>query len=197
MIRARFLAAFLAAACLPGCAGTLEKLSSPADREAIAARRAKRESLQKEEQDRQKREADMQARLDAAAREEDERRAAAAAAAEARWQRCRDAAEPLRNEPLSFKVARADADDAWGRAQVFVSKHSTMRIATATEFIIETYAPTNGIGWIIRRSPAGADMAFEVATVADPPGILHEHGRVLGIVGAHYIRTGKTVPECD
>lgn len=74
-----------------------------------------------------------------------------------------------RETGAKFKMAKdSSANDAWARAQVFVSKYSTMKLAESTDFVIETYAP-NGwakYGYAISRTPIGEEFEFEVKCVA-------------------------------
>ncbi len=47
--------------------------------------------------------------------------------------------QKIRGYPNTFTLPNADAEAAWGRAQVFVSKYSTMKIQTVSDYIVETY----------------------------------------------------------
>jgi len=48
-------------------------------------------------------------------------------------------------QPYAFEVPADQADEVWGRIQSFIGKYSSMKIQTATDFVIETYNPGNGI----------------------------------------------------
>lgn len=87
--------------------------------------------------------------------------------------------QEIGKQPLRFDVPKAEALDAWGRAQAFVSQHSGMKIQTATDFVLETYNPTFmptaptmfgppeslgtvTFGYKASRSPAGDMFQFDV-----------------------------------
>lgn len=48
----------------------------------------------------------------------------------------------IASESVEFDLGKSASDDAWGRAQVFVAKHSSMKIQTATPNLVENYTPT-------------------------------------------------------
>lgn len=45
--------------------------------------------------------------------------------------------------PLEFEIDKTDVGDAWGRAQSFISKNSSMKMQTVTDYVLETYNPTD------------------------------------------------------
>ena len=70
--------------------------------------------------------------------------------------------------PLKFEVPKDKAEDTWGRIQVFISKFSSMKIQTATDYIIETFNPTKRefgakYGYKATKTPLGDKVEFEVS----------------------------------
>jgi hypothetical protein len=58
--------------------------------------------------------------------------------------------------PLEFEVSKDIATDAWGRAQSFIGRFSSMKLQSATDYMIQTYNPTdNGVnyGYNITKTP--------------------------------------------
>jgi len=61
-------------------------------------------------------------------------------------------------------VPKDSVGDAWGRAQVFLTKYSTMKIQIATDFVLETYNPTKsgGYGYEITKTPVPSGYEISV-----------------------------------
>lgn len=69
----------------------------------------------------------------------------------------------VRAQPLVFEVPKAQAADVWGRIQSFVGKYSSMKIQTATDYVIETFDPGAGavsFGYKAIRTDKGAAVEF-------------------------------------
>src|SRR5690242_18680637 len=66
--------------------------------------------------------------------------------------------------PLVFKLPKSESDDAWGRANLYLANNSTMKIQTASDYLLETYNPTSvgRIGFSITRSPIKDSVLFTV-----------------------------------
>lgn len=101
--------------------------------------------------------------------------------------------------PLAFEIPSGDAQIAWGRAQVFVHKHSRMKIQTATDYVIETYnldcSVTAGARYVARKIPGTDAARVEVDCTAcwlDKEQVL-----VNAHVFAHYVKTGELVCDRD
>jgi len=45
------------------------------------------------------------------------------------------------NQPLTFTVDSAHVEKAWGWAQSYIAKYSSMKIQNATDYVIQTYNP--------------------------------------------------------
>jgi hypothetical protein len=119
----------------------------------------------------------------------------------------REYLQKIADQSLRFEIPKAEADAAWGRAQTFVAKHSSMKIQTASDFVIQTYNPifepapippslgSVTYGYNISRNAIGDKFVFdvectrvrhamkdkEIAATAD------RNARIL----AHYIITGE------
>lgn len=105
----------------------------------------------------------------------------------------------LANEAVDFDIDKSQSDDAWGRAQVFLAKHSSMKVQTATTNLVENYTPTpNGFtmeyGYRVTRvaSPKGERFSVECfdsgdAVLAATKAVAGTNARIL----ARYIRTGE------
>ena len=95
--------------------------------------------------------------------------------------------------PLTFTVPKEQAGDAWGRAQSFVGRFSSMKLQTATEFIIQTYNPVGSsvaYGYYVTRTPLGADHQFEVQCVYGNM-FSAQDANTNAHLAAHYIATGQ------
>lgn len=104
-----------------------------------------------------------------------------------------------------FSIPREAAADAWGRAQVFVQQHSSMKIQTVSEYVIETFnpapAPGQAFGYSITRSPTGDSFAFEIRCASSParhPYLGEMYTKKLPsdcatneVIAGHFIRTGE------
>ena len=66
--------------------------------------------------------------------------------------------------PLTFSVPNAKAEETWNRINVFISKYSSMKIQTATNYNIETYNPTdtNEYAYKASRLLKGEETEFVV-----------------------------------
>jgi len=69
------------------------------------------------------------------------------------------------NTPLTFTVAKDDSEETWGRIQSFVGKYSSMKLQTATDFVLQTYNPTGSVpryGYTATKTPMGDEVEFQV-----------------------------------
>lgn len=103
------------------------------------------------------------------------------------------------SEAVEFDIPKASADDAWGRAQVFIAKNASMKIQTATDFLVETYNPTPdafmpSYGYRVTRSAAGDKMRFSVECFTGTeysPGKLAQVPMQNAKILARFMRTGE------
>lgn len=86
----------------------------------------------------------------------------------------------------------------WQRAQVWLAKHSTMKVQTATDVLLETYNPTGGIGRLgfsLTKEPTATPGSYRINVQAVCTGTL---GCAPTDVEArqallYYVKTGKDV----
>lgn len=65
-----------------------------------------------------------------------------------------------------FKVPRAAIEDLRGKAQVFINRYSPMKVQTTTDFVINTYNPSEGLfGYNVTIEPQGDEMEVEIGCV--------------------------------
>jgi hypothetical protein len=76
----------------------------------------------------------------------------------------------VRRLPTTFKVANADAEMTWGRAQAFVARAGRLNILVASNYIVQTY---NGDGstasFTVTRMPGRDSTEFSVQTATRSP----------------------------
>jgi hypothetical protein len=67
---------------------------------------------------------------------------------------------------LAFRIPKEEAEDAWGRIQVFIEKWSDMKVSRITNYVIETYMPPKTgegrYGYKAIRTPMGNEVRFDV-----------------------------------
>jgi len=69
----------------------------------------------------------------------------------------------IRRSPLTFQLPKAQADDAWGRAQSFIGKYSSMKLQVVTEFVLQTYNPSDyKYGYYVTKTPMGENVEFSI-----------------------------------
>jgi len=103
----------------------------------------------------------------------------------------RDYIEKAKVFPLEFVIPKAEANEAWGRAQTFISKHSGMRLQTATDFVLETHNPISGAyGYHVTKTPMGEEVQITVECIGGS--IISKADRELNAhILAYYIKTGE------
>ena len=97
--------------------------------------------------------------------------------------------------PLEFTVSNEDAEMAWGRAQSFIGRFSSMKLQTATDYVIQTYNPSSSgvsYGYYVTKTPLGGSTQFNVTcntgnlfAMADAQSNAH--------ILAYYMNTGELV----
>jgi hypothetical protein len=114
--------------------------------------------------------------------------------------------ENMRTYNATFAIPADKAAEAWGRAQVFVSKYSSMKIQTVSDFVIETYnTPQMTMGdamsgnvkfaYTITKSPKQNDVEFTVecrSNGGDGDGGF-EYRRDNEHFASYYIQTGENI----
>ncbi len=108
----------------------------------------------------------------------------------------------LTKEPVEFDMPKDEADDAMGRAQVFIAKYSSMKIQTATPNVVETFNVPEGnilapqfYGYRVTRANIGDKAHFVVQCFNGLEGALiksaHAAPERNARIMARYIKTGN------
>lgn len=86
-------------------------------------------------------------------------------------------------QPTTFTLLSPQDKDAWARANYYVANNSDMKIQVSTEFLIDTYNPTNleEQAFTISRFPQSDKVQYEVKRGGNAPQEC-----------AYFIHTGKT-----
>lgn len=111
----------------------------------------------------------------------------------------REGLEKAMDTPTTFTVPADEADQAWSRAQVFVSKYAGMKIQNATDSLVETYNPTHdGVSeryaYKITRLDQGENVRIEVECFSGKS-YDREQKDQNAHIAAHYIKTGEMACE--
>ena len=100
------------------------------------------------------------------------------------------------NTPLTFTVPKDKSDETWGRVNSFIAKYSSMKIQTASDYIVQTYNPTDTIhfGYQANRAPRGDEVEFTVTCYSGglfggSKNIPDQNSHLL----AYYALTGKAI----
>jgi len=98
-------------------------------------------------------------------------------------------------QPLEFDVPATESTAAWGRAQDYIAKFSTLKIQTATTDLIDTYNPAGPgqFGYKVNRIQGHVSTQFSVdcfASDSHGAGVANRSAHLL----AYYIRVGEPVP---
>jgi hypothetical protein len=95
--------------------------------------------------------------------------------------------------PLEFTVPKSQSADAWGRAQTFIGRFSSMKLQVVTDYVIQTYNPDpNGLigyGYYVTRTPTGSGDEFTVKCITNNIFSGGEANRNAHIA-AYYIKNG-------
>lgn len=102
----------------------------------------------------------------------------------------------MKNFPLEFIIEKNDEKNAWGRAQSWIGKYSSMKLQTATDYIIQTYNPPEGelkFGYYITKTPLDKGIQITVKCICGKsfPYLIERNAHIL----SYYIKTGEIVPE--
>lgn len=107
------------------------------------------------------------------------------------------------NTPLTVTIPKEISDDAWGRIQVFIARYSDMKFQTSTEFVIDTYKPTEGktkfgsntnYGYSANRLPMGDQVEIQVNCMV-PPLFSKKSARHNAHILAYFAVTGELMPQ--
>ena len=97
--------------------------------------------------------------------------------------------------PLEFQASKPDSVDAWGRAQSFIGRFSSMKLQITTDYVIQTYNPPDAevmYGYSVTKTPAGEDVSFEVRCGC---GNIFAAGNAVrnAHILAYYMKTGELI----
>lgn len=101
--------------------------------------------------------------------------------------------DAIKAQAWEFNLPKSESEPAWGRAQNFISKYSSMRIQVATDYVIETYDPSNGnvaFGYGVTRMMEGDSVAFTVR-VSSGNMFAGAYRTMNGDILSYYIATGQ------
>ena len=108
--------------------------------------------------------------------------------------------EKVRAQPLEFDITEAEGSIVWGRAQSFIGQYSSMKLQIVTDYVIQTYNPTDDpykrkFGYYITKTPMGNNIKISVQCLGNHPyGLdgkpfptIDLNARIL----SHYLKTGE------
>lgn len=100
-----------------------------------------------------------------------------------------------REFPLEFNISKEEEYNAWGRAQSFVGTYCPMKLQIISDFVIETYNPSeNRYGYHIIKTPTNNKLQISVQCT---PGeyaskeIANDYAHIC----AYFIKTGIAPPD--
>jgi len=100
----------------------------------------------------------------------------------------------IARESLTFRIPRTQEGDAWGRAQSFLGKYSSMKLQTATDYVLQTYNPAQNqvdYGYNVTKTPVDTKtVEIDVQCASGNMYAGAEADRNARIL-ASYIRTGQ------
>jgi len=97
--------------------------------------------------------------------------------------------------PLEFTIPKGEADEAWGRAQSFIGRYSSMKLQIATDFILQTYNPSGiDFGYYVTKTPMGDNVQITVRGLTDSWFAVAAANKNAHIL-AYYIKTGELIPR--
>jgi len=98
--------------------------------------------------------------------------------------------------PLRFAIPNNEAEIAWGRAQSFVGRFSSMKLQVATDYVIQTYNPESAweFGYAATRTPGIGHALCDVdcqtgGTLGADEAEQNAH------IFAYYVKTGLIPPD--
>ncbi len=100
-------------------------------------------------------------------------------------------------QPLVFKINIEDEKNAWGRAQSFIGRFSSMKLQIVTDYVLQTYNPTEAsvrYGYTVTKSPVDNRIEISVECVSGNIFATKEASTNAHML-AYYIATGKLLSE--
>jgi hypothetical protein len=103
-------------------------------------------------------------------------------------------------QPLEFSLPKEQSEEAWARIQSFISQYASMKIQTATDYILETYNPHSEMvpayAYQANRTPAGDQVNFIVKCFTDAAlGVGKRECERNAHLLAHYAVSSELKPE--
>ncbi|WP_424244242.1 hypothetical protein Dip510_001443 [Elusimicrobium posterum] len=109
--------------------------------------------------------------------------------------------DSIQNETNKVVIVKADIADAWGRANSYVAKNSSMKIQTANDHLIDTYNPTNDnsaysitYGYRVTKTPVDGGYEVEITCLRNASGyggLAKNQCPRNEKIFSNYLRTGK------
>jgi hypothetical protein len=98
--------------------------------------------------------------------------------------------------PLIFRAPKDQAQEVWGRINGWIGKYSSMKIQTASDYVVETYNPTDfasPYGYSASRSPLGNEYEFTIRYSTSNPYYYKKQAELNAHVLAYYALTGEII----
>jgi len=105
--------------------------------------------------------------------------------------------EKVKSFPLEFTIPASEAEEAWGRAQSFIGRFSSMKLQIVTDYVIQTYNPPSGtvdFGYYVTKTPIGDSVKISVQCVTGNM-FAWEDAKLNAHILAYYIATGELPPN--
>lgn len=103
----------------------------------------------------------------------------------------------IANTPLIFTIEKSKSDETWGRAQVWLTSYASYKIQTATDYVLQTFAPvesnSDDYAYEVTRLPGGTSDTFTVKCVAGSAWLYGDNALMNAKVFAHYLQTGTMI----
>lgn len=99
----------------------------------------------------------------------------------------------IRQFPLEFEMPKEQVEEAWGRAQSFIGRYSSMKLQIVTDYVIQTYNPVGigaEFGYYVTKTPMGVMVQFTVQCNVNNS-LLNDHAMDNAHILASYIKTGE------
>lgn len=99
--------------------------------------------------------------------------------------------------PLIFTVPKERSDEVWSLVNAFIANYSSMKVQTASDYIISTYNPTDVLHYGYSATRAIKAEGIEITVMCFSGGLSHakripeQNARVLAL----YLQTGELRPE--
>jgi len=98
--------------------------------------------------------------------------------------------------PTTFNVSKEELSTAWGRAQSWIGRYSSMKLQVVTDYVLQTYNPGGGgvnFGYYVTRTDLSDSLRIEVRCLTDNMFSGNDRKQNEHLL-AYYIMTGKEPP---